>query len=92
MIHEIKCRFCGVKTGQIELSDKEWKNKVVNDEILGIVDSRCDQHETEHGNYAKMEQEFKSLGKTQEEFETAIKKADYKKSNLDKEIKKIKDK
>ena len=81
-ILQLSCRFCGKQTGTYKYPD----NLYVAD--LGIVDVRCDEHEAEFGNYAKMEQDFKG---THDEFLALIKKANYKRAKFDVEIQKIKD-
>ncbi len=52
--YEIYCKFCLKKTGHIILPEWKWKDIELNDEILGIADSRCDKCEEKHGKFKKM--------------------------------------
>lgn len=84
MKYKIKCRFCGKKTGEIEIKDNQIKEgEVINDQTLGISDARCSDCESEHGGYKEMEDIYRQeIGGTSDEFKEMIKLADYKKGNF----------
>lgn len=52
--HEIKCGFCGVKTGEVQvpLSKIEPGTTPTNADF-GIDDSRCSDCQSEHGKFIK---------------------------------------
>ncbi len=84
---EILCRFCGMKTGEMEIPYR-LRGTVVTNESFGIVDNRCSTCEVSNGNYKEMAQEFeeKRLGDS-DDFKQVIEEAEYKKSKFDDIIK-----
>ena len=83
-IYEIKCRFCGIKNGELKVPDNYLANP-----LLEIADSRCDAHEIEHGNYKEMENEYKQkINKPNAEFLKIMQKSEFKRSKFDTELEK----
>lgn len=80
--YEIKCRFCGIKNGEIEVPDN-----YSFDPLTEIADSRCDLHEQQFGNYKEMENEYKMKIK-KGDFKKIMEKSEFKKNNFDIELKK----
>lgn len=52
-IIEIKCRFCGTKTGQQSFPNIP-PGQVITQEELGVLDSRCESCEATNGNFKEM--------------------------------------
>lgn len=89
MKYELKCRFCGKTTGQIDLPDNNWKDKVITNELLGIADTRCSNCEIKNGSYKEMHDEFlRDIG-NHDEFLKMMAKTEFKKQNFDIEIAKL---
>jgi hypothetical protein len=87
-IHDLLCRFCGTKTGEIELPD--WKKF----EDADIEDVRCDECQKTHGTVQELFERFEKEAnnkRSNEEFKAIMKKAGWKKGKkFDDEIAKIK--
>ena len=80
--YQIKCRFCSNVNGTIELQDDSL--------VPEIVDSRCDTHKVEFGEYKDMEVKFRrEVRGTHEEFLKIMEKAEFKKDKMDVEIEDI---
>lgn len=45
----IKCIYCGIETGRLQLPKWKWEGITLTNAVLGIEDSRCSACELEHG-------------------------------------------
>ena len=43
------------------MSDKFWNEDTVNDEVLGLVDTRCSADEIAHGNFKDLMEQSKVM-------------------------------
>lgn len=85
--YEIKCRFCGIKNGELQVPDN------LANPLLEIADSRCDAHEIQFGNYKEMENKFKQIiNKPNDDFLKIMTKSEFKKEKFDIEIENLKNK
>ena len=70
-ILEIKCNICGVKNGELELTDTairngNWDISLSDAELLqktGVADSRCESCESLYGNFSQMVEEVRKVTK-----------------------------
>lgn len=71
---ELKCRFCGLKTGEHTVSSEfGWSEATATARNLGYVDTRCDAHNIEHGSYKDMEIFYEQeMRGTPQEFEDNV--------------------
>ena len=75
---DILCRFCNKKQGELQ-------------DIVDVIDSRCDDCTILHGIFQEMEQKCtQDLGMTYDEFKEIMVKCEYKKSLFKKEYSKLK--
>src|SRR3990167_2761731 len=80
---EIKCRFDGTILGKLEYNEELWKREHGNEDPLKqFEDSRCDSCVIAFGNFKQMKHTFLKYG-TEEQFETHMKKNDYKNTKLE---------
>ena len=86
---EIKCRFCGTKTGQIDLPKEQYLGVVLTNEVLGIGDSRCDACVKKYGTIQEMQKTYERTmpNATDEEFNEMIEKHNFKKDGFMTELK-----
>ena len=91
----IVCRFEGTILGEWEVPLTLWADgekrltkwgmmQKITYANLGIVDTRCDSCNIEHGRYAELEEKAREKGLSNEEFQEVMVKANFAKKTFDK--------
>ena len=86
MILELKCRFCGIKTGELKIEDTENPPKI--EELF--IDIRCSIDQAQFGTFQELETKYRAAGKNNyEEFLEIAEKSNFKNTEFQEELTKL---